>query len=76
MRAPRGAADYDGPQDTAMKDRFERHKQPWTPVEVSKLHKCIEKGMSLKAISKSLTRSEESILARAKLDKLTIAKKR
>ncbi len=32
--------------------------------------------MSLKAISKALTRSEESILIRAKLDKLTIAKKR
>jgi len=32
--------------------------------------------MSLKAISKSLTRTEESIKVRAKIDKLKIAKKR
>jgi hypothetical protein len=32
--------------------------------------------MSLQSISKSLTRSEESILTRAKIDKLKIAKKR
>ena len=59
-----------------MKDRFERHRQAWTPNEIAKLHQLVAKGMSLKAISKSLTRSEESILARAKLDKLVIAKKR
>ena len=59
-----------------MKERFERHRQPWTPAEVSKLHQLVAKGMSLKAISKSLTRSEESILKRAKEDKLKIAKKR
>jgi hypothetical protein len=59
-----------------MKERFERHRQAWTPGEIQKLHHLVEKGMSLKAISKSLTRSEESILTRAKLDKLTIAKKR
>ena len=38
--------------------------------------KWLPRGMSLKAISKSLTRSEESIKTRAKLDKLDIAKKR
>lgn len=59
-----------------MTERFERHRQPWTPSEVAKLHQLVGKGMSLKAISKSLTRSEESILIRAKLDKLVIARKR
>ena len=59
-----------------MKDRFERHRQAWTPSEIRKLHQLVEKGMSLKAISKSLTRSEESIMTRAKIDKLHIAKKR
>ena len=52
------------------------HRQPWTPTEIAKLRQLAEKGMSLKAISKSLTRSEESILTRAKIDKLVIAKKR
>lgn len=59
-----------------MTERFERHRQPWTPSEIAKLHQLVEKGMGLKQISKSLTRSEESILTRAKLDKLKIAKKR
>jgi len=59
-----------------MKERFERHRQPWTPAEISKLRQLAEKGMSLRAISKSMTRSEESIEIRAKIDKLTIAKKR
>jgi hypothetical protein len=59
-----------------MTERFERHRQPWTPSEIAKLHALATKGMSLKAISKALTRSEESILIRAKLDKLLIAKKR
>ena len=59
-----------------MTERFERHRQPWTPSEISKLHQLVAKRMRLKAIGKALTRSEESILTRAKLDKLTIAKKR
>lgn len=59
-----------------MKDHFERHKQPWTSEEVQKLHAFAKKGMTLKAISKALTRSEESIRKRAKTDKLKIAKKR
>lgn len=59
-----------------MGERFERHKQPWTHDELQKLHQFARKGMSLKAISKALTRSEESIKDRAKLDGLTIAKLR
>ena len=59
-----------------MTERFERHRQPWTPNEIQKLHQLANKGMSLQAISKALTRSEESIKIRAKLDKLIIAKKR
>ncbi|SNT00149.1 hypothetical protein [Sphingopyxis indica] len=57
-----------------MKDRFERHKQPWTPAEVQKLHMLAKKGMALKAIAKALTRSEESVKVRAKQDGLSIAK--
>ena len=59
-----------------MTNRFERHRQAWTAGEIQKLRQLVEKGMGLKAISKSLTRSEESIKARAKIDKLKIAKKR
>lgn len=59
-----------------MKEHFERHRQPWTPSEIQKLHVMAGKGMSLKAIGKALKRSEESILSRAKLDKLEIARKR
>ena len=40
------------------------------------LHKLAGKGMSLKAISKALTRSEESIQARAKQDGLKVSKLR
>lgn len=59
-----------------MSDKFERHKQPWTPDELQTLHRLAAKGMGLKAIAKALTRSEESTKARAKQDKLKIAKKR
>ena len=59
-----------------MSERFERHRQAWTPSEIAKLRQLAEKGMALRAISKSLTRSEESIMTRAKIDKLKIAKKR
>ena len=57
-----------------MKDRFERHKQPWRTDEIDKLHTLAKKGMALKAIAKALTRSEESVRDRAKKDGLTIAK--
>jgi len=56
--------------------RFERHKQAWTQDEIQKLHTLAKKGMGLKAIAKALTRTEESVKARAKEDGLTIAKLR
>ena len=59
-----------------MKEHFERHRQPWTPGEIQKLHLMAGKGMSLKAIGKALKRSEESILSRAKIDKLDVSRKR
>ena len=58
------------------KEGFERHRQPWTSSEVQKLHTLAKKGMALKAIAKALTRSEESVRDRAKLDGLNIAKLR
>ena len=59
-----------------MSDKFEKHRQPWTSDEIQKLHRLAAKGMALKALGKALTRSEESIQARAKLDGLKIAKLR
>lgn len=59
-----------------MAERFERHRQPWKPEEVQKLHLLAKKGIALKAISRALTRSEESIRDRAKADGLGIAKLR
>jgi len=56
--------------------KFERHKQPWRTDELQKLHTLAAKGMSLKAIAKALTRSEESVRDRAKADKLKISKLR
>jgi len=55
---------------------FERHRQPWTSDEIQKLHRLAGKGMSLKAISKALSRSEESTQARAKQDGLKVSKLR
>ena len=59
-----------------MSGKFERHRQPWTSDEIKKLHRLAAKGMSLKAIGKALTRSEESIQARARQDRLKINKMR
>lgn len=59
-----------------MSDRFERHRQAWTQDEVQKLKRLAEKGMGLRAISKALTRSEESTKKKAKLDKINIQKLR
>jgi hypothetical protein len=59
-----------------MGEKFERHRQPWTSDEIQKLHRLAAKGMSLKAIGKALTRSEESIQARARQDRLKISKMR
>jgi hypothetical protein len=63
-------------QGRTMSERFERHRQPWRQDEIQKLHQLAGKGMSLRAIAKALTRSEESVKDRAKLDKLRIAKLR
>jgi hypothetical protein len=59
-----------------MKERFERHRQPWRAVELHNLRTLAGKGMALKAIAKALTRSEESVKARAKEDGLRIARLR
>jgi hypothetical protein len=59
-----------------MAEKFQRHRQPWTQDEVQKLHLLAGKGMSLKAISKAMTRSEESIQVRAKADGLKVSKLR
>ena len=59
-----------------MTERFERHRQPWRQDEIQKLHQFAGKGMSLKAIAKALTRSEESTKEREKLDGIGIAKLR
>ncbi|WP_416909285.1 MAG: hypothetical protein ACMVO5_02810 [Polymorphobacter sp.] len=56
-----------------MGERFERHKQAWTSEEVQKLHTLAKKGMALRAIARALTRSEESVKARARADGLSIA---
>jgi hypothetical protein len=59
-----------------MAQRFERYRHPWTSDELQKLHMFAKKGMSLKAIAKALTRSEESVKDRAKADGLMIARLR
>ena len=59
-----------------MTERFERHRQPWKSEEIQKLHMLAKKGMSLKALARALTRSEESIKDRAKADGLSISKLR
>jgi hypothetical protein len=57
-------------------EKFERHRQPWRQDEIQKLHQLAGKGMSLRAIAKALTRTEESVKDRAKADRLTINKLR
>jgi DNA-binding NarL/FixJ family response regulator len=59
-----------------MSQRFERHKQPWTPDELGKLRILAAKGKGLKEIAKALGRSEESTKDRAKTDGVGIAKLR
>jgi hypothetical protein len=68
--------DDDNFRGTTVAEKFERHRQPWTSEEIQKLHRLAAKAMSLKAISKAMTRSEESIQARAKLDGLKVSKLR
>jgi hypothetical protein len=59
-----------------MAEGFVRHRQPWKSEEVAKLKTLATKGMGLKAIAKALTRSEESVADRAKVDGIKIAKLR
>ena len=59
-----------------MAKKFERHRQAWTPAEVGKLRFMAGKGMSIKMIAISLTRSEESVKKQAKLEKLKVTKAR
>ena len=59
-----------------MAEPFARHRQPWKSEELQKLHLLAGKGLSLKAVAKALTRSEESVKERAKLDGLKISKLR
>jgi len=59
-----------------MGETFQRHRQAWTQDEIQKLHRLAAKDMSLRAISKAMTRSEESIQARAKADGLKVSKLR
>lgn len=75
MPAVRGPG-RNGEDGTSMTERFERHRQPWRQDEIQKLHLLAGKGMSLRAIAKALTRSEESVQTRAKADKLKISKLR
>ncbi len=55
---------------------FERHRQPWTADELTKLRTLAGTGMALKQIARALTRSEESVKDRAKADGIGIAKLR
>ena len=59
-----------------MAEKFERHRQPWRQDEIQKLHLLAGKGMSLRAIARALTRSEESVRNRAREDGLKIARLR
>jgi hypothetical protein len=59
-----------------MPEPFARHRQPWKSEELQKLHQLAAKNMSLKAIAKALTRTEESVKDRAKIDGLKISKLR
>ncbi len=59
-----------------MREKFERHRQPWRQDEIQRLHTLAGKGMSVRAIAKALTRSEESVKDRAKADGVRIAKLR
>ena len=74
MRAARMVRGTESRYHADMAERFDRHRQPWRPDEIQKLHTLAKKGMALKAIAKALTRSEESVKARAKEDGLSIAK--
>jgi hypothetical protein len=57
-----------------MAESFVRHRQPWKSEEIAKLRLLAGKGMALRAIARALTRSEESVKDRAKIDGIAIRK--
>jgi hypothetical protein len=59
-----------------MAEPFARHRQAWKQEEIQKLHLLARKDMSLRAIARALTRTEESVKDRARLDGLKISKLR
>ena len=59
-----------------MAKKFERHRQAWTPAEIGKLRLMASKGMSIKQVATTLTRSEESVKKQAKIQKLKLTKAR
>lgn len=59
-----------------MAKKFERHRQAWTPSEIGKLRLMASKGMSIKQVAITLTRSEESVKKQAKIQKLKLTKAR
>ena len=59
-----------------MAKKFERHRQAWTPSEIGKLRFMAAKGMSIKQVAITLTRSEESVKKQAKVEKLKLTKAR
>ena len=59
-----------------MSERFEKHRQQWRSDEVAKLKTLASKGKGLKEIAKALNRTEEWTKERAKIDGVSIAKKR
>ena len=58
-----------------MAENFQRHRQPWTRRK-SRSFTCWPARDEPGAIAKAMTRSEESVQARAKADKLKITKLR
>jgi len=64
------------PGGKRMREKFERHRQPWRADELHKLKVLAGKGMALRAIAKALVRSEESVKQRAREDGVRIAKLR
>ena len=58
----------------AVGGRFEKHKQPWSQDELTRLQQLATKGASLRAIAKTLGRSEDSVKAQAKALRLKISR--
>ena len=59
-----------------MSDKTAKHKQPWKPEELQRLHMLANKGKGLKDIAKSLNRTEESTKEAAKQHNITVVKLR